>query len=110
MPTYDYSCSRCGIFSALRAMKYRDESCSCPSCGQEALRVLVSAPALSLMSARSRFASATNERSSHSPITSDEYTARKHPYGCSCCTGKVISRANDDHKSFPDKRPWMISH
>jgi hypothetical protein len=41
------------------------------------------------------------------------YGRLKHPAGCGCCsTSKKATtvRAPDGAKSFPSKRPWMISH
>jgi hypothetical protein len=53
-------------------------------------------------------AHAVNERSADSPKRSSG-----HGPGCGCCGGKTSSgtlRRPDGSKSFPAKRPWMISH
>jgi hypothetical protein len=55
-----------------------------------------------------RQAHAVNERSAHEPRTS-----ARHGAGCSCCGGGRKSnavQAPNGAKSFPAKRPWMISH
>lgn len=114
MPSYEYQCGDCGTtFSVFRSIEKRNAYCICPACGKEAFRVIASAPGLSIMSTTSRKAHAINERASHAPKTSDEFRASKHPIGCTCCStagSKATKRMNDGSKSFPSKRPWMISH
>ena len=114
MPTYQYQCDNCGVFDLLRPMAERDAHCSCPACSGDAYRIIVSAPALSAMSAAARTAYATNERASHAPMTSGDYRPYKqHLSGCGCCSAggsKVTAHAVDGSKGFPTRRPWMISH
>ncbi|GAA6142522.1 zinc ribbon domain-containing protein [Hydrogenophaga sp. 5NK40-0174] len=117
MPTYDYDCPSCGGFEAIRSLADRNEPCHCPACGTAATRVFVSAPRLALMSGSTRNAIATNERASHEPKSSRDYQRLRHPAGCGCCSGAgrsgskstTVTAANGA-KSFPSKRPWMISH
>jgi len=113
MPTYDHACASCGGFETIRAMAQRDEPAACPDCGAAAPRVFVTAPRLALMDGGLRSAVATNERARQEPKSSREYARLKHPAGCSCCgTGKrgaTLTGANGN-KTFPSKRPWMISH
>jgi len=111
MPLYEYACSQCGGFSATNPLsKYREPK-PCPGCGGLAPRALLSAPALATMPAANRIAHATNERSAHQPRTSAD-VGHRHGAGCSCCsTGKSSAvKSADGSKSFPAKRPWMISH
>ena len=113
MPTYDYDCSQCGSFDALRSVAMRDQAAACPSCGGIAPRIWASAPALALMASSTRLAIATNEKAQHEPKSSGSYARFKHPPGCGCCvTGKrgATMQAPNGNKSFPTKRPWMISH
>ncbi|TAG00093.1 MAG: zinc ribbon domain-containing protein [Burkholderiales bacterium] len=113
MPTYTYDCQSCGGFDFLRAMAERNEPAACPDCGSVSTRVLTAAPQLALVSSGTRIAEATNERARHQPKSSGEYVRLKHAPGCSCCsTGKSKSTvvAPDGAKTFPSKRPWMISH
>jgi putative FmdB family regulatory protein len=112
MPTYDYSCNDCGDFAALRPLRERNDPLACPSCGAIAQRVMVHSPALTSMSSLTRLAHATNERAAHAPKTSAEHAA-SHGAGCGCCGGKISRStvtARDGSKTFPGKRPWMISH
>ena len=113
MPTYDYACSGCGGFDAIRSLSQRNEPAACPACGNAATRVFVAAPQLALMEADTRSAMSTNERARHEPKSSRDYVRLKHPAGCGCCaTGKrgaTVTGANGN-KAFPSKRPWMISH
>jgi len=114
MPTYEYLCDSCGEFSAIRPMSEYRSAHACPTCGTSAARVLGSAPAIAGMPATARTAHAVNERSTHAPSTSAEYKA-KHGSGCGCCGGVANRRSSaataaDGSKSFPAKRPWMISH
>jgi len=111
MPTYDYRCAECGDFSMLRSISRRDDPCLCPSCGTSAPRALIAAPAFASMSAATRTAHATNERSAHAPRES-----RQHGAGCGCCSSgssgssvKLAGRA-DAVKGNAAGRPWMISH
>lgn len=117
MPIYEYDCPRCGDFTALRPMAQYREPHPCPDCGEPAPRAVFSAPGLPLLSAASRTAHATNERSAHAPKVSrkgEREAGSKHGPGCACCKpGAASARtrvAQDGSKSFPSKRPWMISH
>ncbi len=113
MPTYDYACTSCGGFDAIRATALRDEPASCPGCGAASPRVFVAAPRLALLTNDTRHAMATNERARHEPKTSRDYSRLRHPSGCGCCStakrGATLTAANGN-KAFPSKRPWMISH
>jgi len=113
MPTYDYACTACGGFEALRTLARRDEPAHCPDCGTPSPRVFVAAPRLALMAADTRIAFATNERARHEPTRSKDYARLKHPAGCGCCStakrSTTLVGANGN-KAFPSKRPWMISH
>lgn len=113
MPTYDYACSQCGGFDALRTLATRNEPAACPGCGAASPRVFASAPSLALMEGGTRRAMETNERARHEPKRSGDYARLKHPAGCGCCSsgkrGATVTAPNGN-KAFPSKRPWMISH
>ncbi|WP_424969674.1 FmdB family zinc ribbon protein [Dinoroseobacter sp. S76] len=111
MPVYDYLCEECGPFTALNSIANYKEPCDCPSCEAESPRVMLNVPRLAMMSNASRTAHATNERSADSPKRS-----KNHGPNCGCCGGgsskmpsKTLHHSNGA-KSFPTKRPWMISH
>lgn len=117
MPTYDYACPACGGFDAFRTLAQRNEPADCPDCGTASPRVLVTAPRLACVSSNTRRAIESNERSAHAPMSSKDYgsySRMKHPAGCGCCSSATkraatVTAANGA-KSFPSKRPWMISH
>ncbi len=116
MPTYDYDCPACGGFDAFRTLAARNEPAICPDCAHESPRVFVSAPRLTLLAGDTRRALEINERASNEPRSSRDYARFKHPSGCGCCSatdssrrGATLRAANGD-KTFPGKRPWMISH
>lgn len=109
MPVYDYACPECGPFEALARMSEFAEPCNCPACEAQAPRVMLTAPSLAIMPSAKRNAHATNERSADSPKRGG------HPPGCGCCSGAKTHKTStlhrpDGSKSFPGKRPWMISH
>ena len=114
MPTYDYDCSRCGGFEAIRAIGQRDEPAICPDCDEIAARVMVAAPRLRLMEASTLRAMDINETARHVPRRSGDYARLRHPSGCGCCSlstrKKATVTAPNGAKSFPSRRPWMISH
>jgi putative FmdB family regulatory protein len=116
MPVYDYLCRDCGPFSETRPMAQYEDPCDCPGCGTSSERVMLTVPNIFSMSAARRTAFATNEKSAHAPkvSTKDERAAKAHGAGCSCCSGKKGKSsavyAADGSKTFPSKRPWMISH
>jgi len=114
MPTYDYDCSLCGGFEAIRAISQRDEPAICPDCGDLAPRVMVAAPRLRLLEASTRYAMDVNETARHEPRRSGDYARLRHPSGCGCCNTSTRKKATvtapNGAKSFPSKRPWMISH
>lgn len=108
MPTYEYACSECGGFDALRRVEQRDVPADCPHCAAPSPRVVVSAPRLALMAGNTRSAMQVNERAKHEPKQSSQ-----HGSSCSCCSGgskKTASVSPSGLKSYPQKRPWMISH
>lgn len=110
MPVYDYDCPQCGPFEALVPMSRCADPCACPACASSAPRVLLTAPGIATMDSTRRTAHGVNERASDTPRRSS------HGPSCSCCSGnkgKIGSgtlRRPDGSKSFPRKRPWMISH
>ncbi|SFM42534.1 zinc ribbon domain-containing protein [Variovorax sp. OV329] len=114
MPTYDYACSDCGGFDALRSLAQRNEPAACPDCGAASPRVFATAPRLGLLEEGTRRAMESNERARHEPKSSRDYQRLRHPAGCGCCSTarsrKTTATAPDGAKSFPGKRPWMISH
>lgn len=109
MPLYEYCCHECGVFEDVAPLAAFDKPKPCPTCEREAPRTILTAPRLSAMSSERRHAHETNERSADSPKPAS------HGPGCSCCSGskKAASKTlyrPDGSKSFPSKRPWMISH
>ena len=120
MPTYDYACTDCGGFDAFRAVAERNQPCTCPTCGLGAPRVFASAPRLACTTPEQRRAFETNERAQHAPRSSREldangsYGRMRHPSGCGCCSTANRRSSTvttpDGAKTFPGKRPWMISH
>lgn len=103
MPVYDYSCASCGEFAVLRPMAEYLEPHDCPGCGEPAPRVLLTAPRLATMGSAQRTAFQTNERAAHAPR---QGTGHVHGPACGCGSSRTASGA----KTFPDARPWMISH
>lgn len=118
MPTYDYSCVKCGRFDAIRSISLRDQATPCPVCGTLSDRVMIFGSNLSLVDVDTRRAIEGNEKSAHSPVLSRDYDSNKysrlrHPSGCGCCTGGKNSATRtlpNGNKTFSGKRPWMISH
>ncbi|MEC8630074.1 MAG: zinc ribbon domain-containing protein [Pseudomonadota bacterium] len=110
MPVYEYLCDSCGPFEALAPMSKFADPCDCPDCAATAPRIMITAPHVSGVSSSTRHAHETNERAADSPKK-----LSSHGPGCGCCSGghkkksKTLYRP-DGSKSFPTKRPWMISH
>jgi len=110
MPVYEYQCTDCGPFESIAPMSRFSDPCNCPACGDAAPRVMLTAPNVSFVNDATRHAHTTNERSSDAPKRTST-----HGPGCGCCSGgqkkqsKTLYRP-DGSKSFPSKRPWMISH
>jgi len=78
MPLYDYSCPRCGRFSALRPMAQHDQPQPCPQCGAISARML---------SAVAIIGSSSSSSSSSSGAFSGGSGGRyRHMGGCSCCS------------------------
>jgi putative FmdB family regulatory protein len=112
MPVYDYLCGRCGPFTEMRPMADCDLPQRCPQCARRAPRAFLTAPYCAAMSAERRLAHATNEKSASAPQTLSGLK-KAHGAGCGCCSGKQVGkaeRARNGGKSFPTKRPWMLSH
>jgi putative FmdB family regulatory protein len=117
MPVYDYLCVRCGPFSDLRPMAASALPQECPTCRQDAPRAFLTAPYFATMSTERRLAHAANERSASAPRAMSGLR-QTHGSGCRCCSSKSLSNeegggrgANSSAaKSFPTRRPWMLSH
>ncbi|WP_428484744.1 FmdB family zinc ribbon protein [Rhodopila sp.] len=108
MPVYEYLCSECGPFTALRPMADFQRPQPCEGCGGSAPRALLTAPALSGVDPGRRRAGEVNERSANAPAR-----ARRHPASCGCCSGAGRKKPTAEAvtaKSFPTQRPWMIGH
>ncbi|MGV7030989.1 FmdB family zinc ribbon protein [Methylobacterium symbioticum] len=106
MPVYDYACESCGPFTVMRPMAEFQHPHDCPDCGATCRRAFLTAPRLSGLDPATRAAHATNERSRHAPRRSGS-----HGPGCGCCAPrKTAASAPAAAKSFPNARPWMISH
>lgn len=105
MPIYEYACSDCGNFTEIRRIADYTAVQMCPTCGVQARRV-IGTVMLSIMSSKQRAAHVTNERSVHAPTSC-------HQHG-HCDEGKTAysktSTNSEFIKTFPSKRPWMISH
>ncbi|WP_102226996.1 FmdB family zinc ribbon protein [Acidimangrovimonas sediminis] len=112
MPVYDYRCADCGPFTLLSPMAEASAAQSCPACGAQAPRAILTAPRLATMPGATRRAHETNEKSRHAP----GFTSTKghvHGPGCGCGGPGKPAAANGappPAKGFPSKRPWMISH
>jgi len=113
MPMYDYQCPSCGPFEASRRLAEYKQPHDCPVCHTSSPRMM-SAPQLNTMSASSRKAHITNEKSAHAPKVNR-----------SCCSsGKCSHHSKTTPKNtvlkegapLPLKaqtgvrRPWQISH
>ena len=111
MPVYDYLCARCGPFTDTRPMADSDLPQECPGCGEDTPRAFLTAPYFATMSTERRLAYATNERSATAPrgLSGSRQT---HGGACSCCAVKPLryGKSRTDAKSFPGRRPWMLSH
>ncbi len=106
MPIYDYDCAACGPFSDFRPMADYDKPAPCDTCGAPSPRAILSAPALAMMDGGARQGMAINELSRHEPRR-----GAAHPSGCGCCKPSArTAAAAGAAKSFPNARPWMISH
>lgn len=112
MPSYDYECPTCGLFTEFRPIADRDVPAPCGICDYPAARV-ISAPNLALMNPISRMAAGRNERSRHEPMLSTR---------SSCCSGGPCSHKKKKEKIGRDgkpvargskkknRRPWMLGH
>lgn len=115
MPVYEYLCEACGPFTELRPMAQCEDPSDCPACGDSAPRVILTAPRLAGMPAERLTAHGINERSAHEPAVTGSERAHRHSASCGCGakakSGAAKSAAGRvAAKSFPSKRPWMISH
>ena len=77
MPFYGYLCEACGPFTALRAMAEFEKPSPCPSCGADAPRAVLQAPAIG------------GGSSARTGVFRADDAARpslgRHTVGCACC-------------------------
>jgi putative FmdB family regulatory protein len=113
MAIYEYLCPECGPFSAMRPMSESATPAPCPGCAALSARAWITPPTFFGMSADRRLAHTTNERAQHEPRLASQ-SGSKHVHGPGCGCGSSKSKATftapSGEKSFPGKRPWMISH
>ena len=76
MPTYDYSCDTCGVFSEVRPMADFAQPQPCPTCGDPAPRAFLSAPALG----------------GGAKMETPAAPMRAHAGGCACCAAPSSRR------------------
>jgi len=69
MPTYTYSCFRCGSFSLLRPMAESDLPASCPACSRASRRVFDSPHLSGLSSALDRAVARADSSAEAPPVT-----------------------------------------
>ncbi|RKP57452.1 zinc ribbon domain-containing protein [Pararobbsia silviterrae] len=116
MPTYDYRCESCGVFTVMRRIADRDTDCACPECGTLSTRT-ISMPQLALMAGTARAGHQINERAAHAPQHSSAYR-HVHGPGCGCGSSRKAATGQSGAqtgapgamKGNPSARPWMISH
>ncbi len=82
MPLYEYWCEQDGVYSAIKPMTEYNQPCTCPDCGSDAPRVMLSPPRVLRMDTVQRQAHATNEQAADSPKR-----LSTHGPGCACCSG-----------------------
>ncbi len=118
MPIYDYHCEHCGSFTEMKKMSESEMAVACPSCGNDATRV-ITAPQLAILGKAQRNAYERNEISAHEPKM-----ARRSSCGCNgthtCSTSgnkssKQVDKAvvNNNGLQMQTKktaRPWMLGH
>ena len=96
MPLYEYDCQRHGLFETMHSMHEANAPESCPTCGEEAPRVL-SAPRLACVSTNERKARDRNEKSRHEPRVS-----RK--------PNKPSQAERPALRASHHSRPWALGH
>jgi putative FmdB family regulatory protein len=96
MPLYEYDCQHHGLFETMHSMHEAEAPERCPSCGEQAPRVL-SAPRLACISANEKKARDRNEKSRHEPRH-----VRK--------AGNAPKEERPALRSSHSARPWAIGH
>jgi putative FmdB family regulatory protein len=112
MPSYEYECVTCGVFTEFRAMDERDRAATCGICDGAASRI-ISAPNLAVMQPLQRMAATRNERSQHEPRIGMKTSCCS---GGSCSHKKKKERLTKEGKPAArasqkkNRRPWMLGH
>lgn len=120
MPLYEFECSTCGVFTALRRTSDSGLSAQCEECGCDSPRIL-SVPRLAIMGKVQRSAHERNERAAHEPRT-----GRRSSCGCTgthlCKSGSgngkpaapkvnaVTGTLALQMQTKKTARPWMVGH
>ncbi len=112
MPVYEYVCSSCGVFSALRKMSEAKQPACCETCGAVSPRIM-SAPRLAVLEKSQRNAHERNEKSANEPNV-----GRRSSCGCTgahtCNTTTKVNpetgKAALQMQTKKTARPWMLSH
>lgn len=125
MPLYEYECSNCGVFSALRKISESSLAVMCDECGEMGERI-ISAPHLAILDKSQRVAHERNEKAANEPRVS-----RRSSCGCtgshtckttqdkaaSAKSGKGVAGKKSDAnapafqmQTKKTARPWMVGH
>lgn len=125
MPVYEFQCSNCGVVEQMLSMAACDNASQCPHCSRVVYRIFATAPRLRAKGRDGVHAAQVNERAQHDPVRGSHAHAinelgrrqgnsstSPHPAGCGCCKANATGTVThaDKSKSFPGRRPWMISH
>ena len=115
MPSYEYECQTCGVFTEFRAMDERDRPAACGICDGAAPRI-ISAPNLAVMQPMQRMAAVRNEKSQHEPRIGMKTSccstgSCRHKKGAKAGAKKTKDgRPALQSSTKKNRRPWMLGH
>jgi putative FmdB family regulatory protein len=104
MPVYEYECGDHGVFEHLRSLAESALPGICPSCEEEAPRVL-SVPHLTGVPRATMVAHDRNEQSRHEPRHAHNCGKPRKPDRAASVPGERPAL-----KRYTGARPWVIEH
>ena len=122
MPLYEYECTTCGVFSALRKMSESSLAVMCEECGEMSERI-ISAPHLAILDKSQRVAHERNEKAAHEPRMgkrsscgcTGSHTCKPTAEKSKAASSQAAKKSGENTPAFQMQtkktaRPWMVGH
>jgi putative FmdB family regulatory protein len=109
MPTYEFSCARCGAFEQWRDAGRAGEPCACPACGEPARRAFAFAARAPRAAGLLSWVSAEGRDRIIRAHTGEPRIVEGPPAGTRV-TGGLTGPVHVHNRPHHPSRPWQVGH